>query len=99
MLLASEGQFAETGDNIVVSEPRTLPTTSRDALLSTADNVREISWRSLCHPLFLRVYCLAVLVELRLNRLLKLFAVRAMACTLCTEGDSSTSSATGLYWN
>ena len=86
---ACVGQFAETGDNSVVSEPRALPATSRDALLSSADNVREISWRSLVRPLFLRVYRLTVLVELRLNRFLIVFAIRAMACTLCSEGDRS----------
>jgi len=61
--------------------------------------VREISWRSLCHPLFLRVYRLTVLVELRLNRLLIVFAIRSMAGAFCSEGDRSTTSATGLYWN
>jgi hypothetical protein len=37
-----------------------------------------------------------VLVELRLNRLLKLFAVRPMAGTLRPEDDASTLAATGF---
>lgn len=40
---------------------------------------RLMSECSLCRPLFLRVRRLTVRVELRLNRFLKLFAVRSMA--------------------
>jgi hypothetical protein len=72
---------------------------NRDVLIASADNVGEISWCSLCRPLFLRVFRPTVLVELRLNRFLKLFAVRSMACTLRPEDDARTRATSGLYRN
>jgi hypothetical protein len=66
---------------------------------SSADGVHETSWHSLSCSLFSRVYRLTVLVELRLNRLLKRFAVRAMAGTLCPEDDARTRAATGFHRN
>ena len=40
-----------------------------------------------------------VLVELRLNRLLVLFAIRPMPSTLCSNRERGTRRATGLYRN
>lgn len=45
------------------------------------------SSRALCRSLFVRVHRLTVLVELRLNRLLILFAVWSVARTPRPEGD------------
>ena len=67
------------GPKNAASELCALLAISRDVLLASADNVREISWCSLCRPLFLRVCCVTVLVELRLNGFLILFAVRSVA--------------------
>jgi hypothetical protein len=49
--------------------------------------------------LFLRMCPLTVLVELRLNRFLILFAIRSMACTLRPEDDARTRATTGFHRN
>jgi hypothetical protein len=65
-------------------------------LLSRADDVREISWRSLCRPSFLRVYCFAVFVELRLNQLLVLFAIWPMTRPFRSEREAGTGGASSF---
>jgi hypothetical protein len=53
----------------------------------------------LCSGCIPQVHCFAVLVELRLNRFLKFFAIRPVTCTLCSNRERWTRRTTGLYRN
>lgn len=97
---ACVGQGAGIGGSSAASGLHASRATCRDALLASADDARGISSGYLCRrPSVLRVYRLAVVIDLRLEGPLVLFAVGAMARALCSERDGSASSATGLHRN
>jgi hypothetical protein len=63
--------------------------------LDSADVVRDVETSPL--PLLTRVCLLAMRVELRLQRPLILFAVRAVSCTFSSEGNAIASRVKALH--